>query len=263
MYTNINSSQGIQAITDWLEDYTNEISTNFSIDFFLQTLKIVMTHNVFQLDDTFWLQTCGALMGTSCACAYATLYWGYIERKHILPKWKEKQIFLQRFIDDKLGIWVGTPKDFKQFINDINSYSQLKWETAGLNNTTNFLDLTISINSDGTITTKTYQKPTNLHLYIPPNSAHPPGILKSIIYGNLQRYWLQNTNIIDFMEIAKQFAERLITRRYDKEKITNLFHKAARKLDGTTKIKRTNEDTIYLHWTWHPRDLNQSKARQD
>ena len=52
MHTNINSSQGIQAITDWLEDYTNEISTNFSIDFFLQTLKIVMT----QLDDTFGLK---------------------------------------------------------------------------------------------------------------------------------------------------------------------------------------------------------------
>jgi hypothetical protein len=222
-----------------------------------------MTHNVFQLNDTFWLQTCGTSMGTSCAWAYATLYWGYIKRKHILPKWKEKLIFLQRFIDNKLGIWVGTPKDFKQFIDDINSYSQLKWETAGLNNTTNFLDLTISINSDGTITTKTYQKPTNLHLYIPPNSAHPPGILKSIIYGNLQRYWLQNTNIIDFMEIAKQFTERLITRRYDKEKITNLFHEAARKLDGTKKIKRTNEDIIYLHWTGHPRDLSRSKARQD
>ncbi len=200
-------------------------------------------------------------MGTSCACANATLYWGYIKRKHILPKWKEKLIFLWRFIDDKLGIWVGTPEDFNQFINDINSYSQLKWETTGLNNTTNFLDLTISINSNGTITTKTYQKPTNLHLYIPPNLAHPPGILKSIIYGNLWRYWLQNTNIIDFMEITKQFAERLITRGYNKEKITNLFHKAARKLDGTKKIKRTNEDTIYLHWTWHPRDQGRSKLQ--
>jgi hypothetical protein len=261
MYTNINSSQGIQAITDWLEDYKKKISTTFLIDFFLQTLKIVMTHNVLQLDDTFWLQTCGTLMGTSCACAYATLYWGYIERKHILPKWKEKIIFLRWFIGDKLGIWVGTPEDFNQFIDDINSYSQLKWETTGLNNTTNFLDLTISINSNGTITTKTYQKPTNLHLYIPPNSAHPPGILKSIIYGNLQRYWLQNTNIIDFMEITKQFAEYLITRGYNKEKITNLFHEAARKLDGTKKIKRTDEDTIYLHWTWHPRDLGQSKLQ--
>jgi len=56
MYTNINCSQGIKAITDWLEDYKNEISTTFPIDFFLQTLKVVMTHNVFQLDDTFWLK---------------------------------------------------------------------------------------------------------------------------------------------------------------------------------------------------------------
>jgi hypothetical protein len=25
----------------------------------------------------------------------------------------------------------------------------------------------------------------NLYLYIPPASAHPPGMLKSIVYGNL------------------------------------------------------------------------------
>jgi len=51
----------------------------------------------------------------------------------------------------------------------------------GLQKTVNFLDLTITINSNGLLTTKTYQKPTNLHLYLPPTSAHPPGVLKRII----------------------------------------------------------------------------------
>jgi hypothetical protein len=53
----------------------------------------------------------------------------------------------------------------------------------GLQKTVNFLDLTITINSNGLLTTKTYQKPTNLHLYLPPTSAHPPRVLKSIIYA--------------------------------------------------------------------------------
>ena len=211
MYTNIDSSQGIQAISDWIEEYNEEITPDFPSALFLEVLKIVMTHNVFQLDDTFWLQTCGTSMGTSCACAYATLYWGYIERKYIIPKWKHNLTFLRRFIDDKFGIWTGTPEDFDRFIVDINSYSQLKWETTGLSDTTNFLDLTISINSSGIISTKTHQKPINLHLYIPPNSAHPPGVLKSMIYGNIRRYWLQNTYIHDFIDITKQFIERLLS----------------------------------------------------
>ena len=106
--------------------------------------------------------------------------------------------------------------------------------------------------------TKTYQKPTNLHLFIPPNSSHPPGDLKSLIYGNLRRYWLQNSDINDFIEITHQFANCLSARGYDKNKIINLFSDAAKKLDGfiNANRKRTNNETINLHWTWHPRDIN-------
>jgi len=264
MYTNIDSSHGIIIISAWLDEYKAEIPTDFPSELFLKILKIVMTKNIFQLDDTFWMQTCGTSMGTSCACAYATLYWGYIERKLIIPKWKDKLLFLRRFIDDKLGVWVGTPEDFNDFIADINAYSQLQWETTGLSNTTNFLDLTVSINNDGTLYTKTFQKPTNLHLYIPPNSAHPPGVLKSIIYGNLRRYWLQNTKITDFIEITQQFAERLSARGYDRNTIIELFSAAANKLDNKTRNardKRATNDTIYLHWTWHPRDISKPKLR--
>jgi len=164
MYTNIDSTHGIQIISSWFEDYQEEIPADFPQALFLKILRIVMTHNVFQLDDTYWLQTCGTSMGTSCACAYATLYWGYIERKYIIPKWEQKLPFLRRFIDDKFGIWLGSSEDFLNFTNDLNSYCQLQWETAGLTSSINFLDLSISINANGTISTKTYQKPTNLHL---------------------------------------------------------------------------------------------------
>jgi hypothetical protein len=147
-------------------------------------------------------------MGTSCACAYATLYWAYMERKHLIPRWKQNLPFLKRFIDDKFGIWLGTNEEFKSFVEEINSYSQLQWTTDGLNTSIDFLDLTIRIGRNGCITTTTFQKPTNLHLYLPPNSAHPPGVIKSLIYGNLRCYWLQNTHIEDYITIAKQFANR-------------------------------------------------------
>jgi hypothetical protein len=63
-----------------------------------------------------------------------------------------------------------------------------------------FLDLTLEI-KNGHIVTKTYEKPTNLFLYIPPTSAHSPGVLKSIIFGNVHRYWYQNSNIDDYQYI--------------------------------------------------------------
>jgi hypothetical protein len=263
MYTNIDSQHGPELIEKWIKEYADDVPQDFPTELLLKVLRIVMTNNVFQFDNTFWLQICGTSMGTSCACSYATLYWAYIERKHILPKWSNSLFFLRRFIDDKFGIWSGSEEEFKLFLQDLNSYSQLEWTSDGLSSSVDFLDLTITIDNNRKIVTKTFQKPTNLHLYIPPTSAHPPGVLKSIIFGNLRRYWQQNTYISDYITIAKQFAERLIARGHDKDTIINTFTIAAKKLDGflNNKQRRNNNETLLLHWTWHPRCISKSKLR--
>jgi hypothetical protein len=261
MYTNINNTHGIETIKNWLKDFTEDVPEDFPSEFLLKVLETIMSNNIFQFDNTFWLQKCGTAMGTSCACSYATLYWAYFERKHILPKWSHSLPLLRRFIDDKFGIWTGTENEFNIFHQELNSFSQLKWTTSGLSSTVNFLDITVAINANGKISTKTYQKPTNLHLYIPPTSAHPPGVLKSLIFGNLQRYWLQNTYTSDFVDIAKQFANRLVARGYKKHAIKQLFNEAAKKLDKVIQQRKPNNDTLYLHWTWHPRCITKSKLR--
>jgi UDP-N-acetylglucosamine 2-epimerase len=66
------------------------------------------------------------------------------------------------------------------------------------------------------------------------------------------------------MEITQQFAERLSARGYDRNTIVELFSAAAKRLDNHTKTAketRATNDTIYLHWTWHPRDVNRTKLR--
>jgi hypothetical protein len=260
MYTNINSIHGPELISKWIEEFLEDLQETLPKDLLLKVLII----NVFQFEDTYWLQTCGTSMGTSCGCSYATLYWAYIERKYIIPKWKNQLYFLRRFIDDKFGIWIGTKEEFGSFIQDINSYSQLKWTSDGLQKEVNFLDLTISINNHHQIVTKTYQKPTNLHLYIPPTSAHPPSVLKSLIYGNLYRYWKQNTYIADFVDIAKQFASRLVNRGYKIDDIKHIFLSAAKKLDKIIEKRNTGNtstNTLYLHWRYHPRDIPKAKLR--
>jgi hypothetical protein len=121
------------------------------------------------------------------------------------------------------------------------------------------LILYITFEETRKISTKTYQNPTNLHIYIPPTSAHPPGVLKSLIFGNRRRYWLQNTYISDLVDIAKQFANRLIARGYKKHTIEQLFREAAKKLDSFIQQRKSNSDTLYLHWTWHPRCITKPK----
>jgi hypothetical protein len=49
-----------------------------------------------------------------------------------------------------------------------------------------FMDMTLSIQHDR-ITTTLYEKPSNYHLYIPPHSCHPPGLLRGMVYGMVNR----------------------------------------------------------------------------
>jgi hypothetical protein len=48
------------------------------------------------------------------------------------------------------------------------------------------MDITLSIHQDR-FTTTLYEKPSNYHLYIPPHSCHPPGLLRGMVYGMVNR----------------------------------------------------------------------------
>jgi hypothetical protein len=107
-------------------------------------------------------------------------------------------IYLLRFIDNMLGIWYGTTEEFECFQQAL-PFKNLRWTTSSLQDSVAFLNLTESI-ENGRIVTRTYEKPLNKFLYIPPASAHSPGVLKSTIFGNLRRYWYQNTNYDDYYD---------------------------------------------------------------
>ena len=74
----------------------------------------------------------------------------------------------------------------------------------------------------------------NLHLYIPPSSAHPPGVLRSLIFGLLRKYYLQNFDTRDFIDITTKFFHRLLDRDHSPQKLHELFLLAAQKLDKSS-----------------------------
>jgi hypothetical protein len=214
MYTDIEPSVGISPVKAWLSDYETDLPKGFLSHIVLEALELVMTRNTFQFDDTLCQQFIGTAMGTLCACVYATVAYGYHKRRHIMFR-LSKQIlpYLKRFIDDMLGIWCGTVDKWELFKASLDGFGKLKWITSDRAWQVMFLDLTITIDpSSRHITTKTYQKPQNLHLYIPSTSAHPEACFQGTIMGNFIRYWKQKSSPTDFGTLLKQFAERLSRR---------------------------------------------------
>lgn len=141
---------------------------------------------------------------------------------------------------------------------------RLTWDTEKPQTTVNFLDLTVTITPTGTISTKTFQKTDNTYLYRPPTSCQPPSILRSFVYGSLHRYYWQNTNENDFLQMISLLKQRLQARGHRHIDLVPIFMTALKKVfvsslpnpRSTNNNKQTTNNNhikpIFLHLPYHP-----------
>ena len=170
---------------------------------------------------------------------------------------------------------MGNDNEWESFQQELNDFKPgiLQWEVSNLNNSVDFLDLTISISEDNYIQFKTFQKKYNLHLYVPSHSAHPPGSLKSLVYNTLATYWDQNSRHEDYHHFASLLFNRLRSRGYDNEDLTTHFRAAAKHIDtlvsengqAIKKIQRNEIDNVrktFFHRKFHPRDIPKTAIQE-
>ena len=227
-----------------------------------------MRNNIFKWGDTYFRQLLGTAMGTSAACMWATAYYGVHESESLLPAHSAHLILYVRFIDDIFGIWNGTDDAWKEFKEDINNFGILTWEICEPSLSANFLDLTISIEQDGSLTTKTYQKAMNLYQYIPPQSAHTPGMTKGVIYSLMKNYHLQNSKQSDYLTMATLLFRCYVARGWERNTIKSLVLDADEKIrlcqhndPSTTKEALTNKERVFLHLEYHPNNIPRKLIR--
>ncbi|MGL5935090.1 MAG: hypothetical protein ACRCZI_05660, partial [Cetobacterium sp.] len=198
MYTNIDTTHGINTLRNWFKIHEPDLPNNYPVTMILEATELVMRNNVFQFDDTYWLQLTGSAMGSSLACVYATIYYSFHEETYILPKYMhiscgseilmpELQtpvpfsntpplLFHARLIDDAIQIWdlaqlpSNATRTFTGNLQAEMKFGILEWEAEYPSREKNFLDLTLKIGEDGIMGYKTYVKPQNLFLYIPMQS---------------------------------------------------------------------------------------------
>jgi hypothetical protein len=113
----------------------------------------------------------------------------------------------------------------------------------------------------------------NLYLYIPPCSAHPEKMLRSLIFGRLRAYWLENTYLSDFYAMAVFLNRRLMACGYSFPTLKPLFEEASIRLQTQLSQRRVihcqptdaNEKAtkpIIFHLEYYPRGIQPSQVRQ-
>ena len=87
MYNNIDTAHAIEVILKWLRALhaTNQLPDGFPLDAVISAMITIMTNNIFEWGDLYFLQLLGTAMGTSAAVMWATLYFAYHEEHTLIP----------------------------------------------------------------------------------------------------------------------------------------------------------------------------------
>jgi hypothetical protein len=242
LYTNIPTDTALVHINHYVQN------DNWGADI-IQGLKVILKNNYFEFGDSRWLQLQGTAMGTSVAPAFASLYLAYFEERILLPQFQKFIVYYKRFIDDGFIIWNQheKPFEFNRFIALFTKHSKLKFTFEKFEKEAPFMDLWI-LNQSEFFLTRTHQKALNLYLYLPANSAHPPGVLKGLVYGLIKKYHKQNSSFDDFRVIVQKLFSRLQQRGYRSDIITPIFKQAL----SQVKVKQKSRRQLFFKVPFDP-----------
>jgi len=247
MFTNIDVENAIRKIGDHIK--RDPLRKDI-----IRGLQIVMTNNYFTFNGDLFLQVKGTAMGTPVAPVFASLFLGIAEID-VVPS----GVFYKRFIDD---IFVITSQHQGDIFASLTSATGLRFTTTSPTTSgVKFLDLMLSFNSKGEVTTRTNIKDLNLHLYIPGTSAHPPGMLKGLVFGRLLKYSKQNTDHSDFKFFTVSLFQNLMRRGYRHHQLKDVFNKALEAIRKTSTTPKEQDDTpkVFIKVPYHPN----GPSRQD
>ncbi len=169
-------------------------------------------------------------MGMSPAPTIANLYVAIYEESNVLKFLPLPVLYLRRFINDGVKIWLHNPhptiddRNWKEFQDCLNA-SGLSWIFSDRSKEVVFMDLSLKIEGRQ-IKSSLYAKPMALHLYLPPHSCHAPGILSGLISGNVLRIYQLFSDAKDITKELKLFFHRLLDQGCQSNRLTPLFQKA-------------------------------------
>ena len=228
MYPSIEIDDAFEHIAAYLE--LHDDCTYDQAQAILSALTLVMKRNCFRFGDTFWHQTDGTAMGTPPAPSFASLYYGIFELELFL-EFHTSLHYLKRYIDDQLGVWIHHPdpdidrERWEAFQAKQDSFCSLNWVFSPLSKQVNFLDLTIHLEAPALFTTL-YEKPSNLHLFIPWNSAHAPAVRSSVIISGIFRTLELTSRRSDQLVALRKKFKRFLARAYNPRVLRATFIRA-------------------------------------
>ena len=111
-----------------------------------------------------------------------------------------------------------------------------------------FWDLQLNMDEDGKVTTKIHENVMNLYLFLPPHSAHVPGVLKGVIFGTIHHIFVLTNNLQNRQDTLQRFYLRLIQHGYKKSGIKTIFEEGINRYHNTDlTLKKLTRTTVFFY----------------
>ncbi len=257
LYTSIPHDEGIQAVKDALNTRNTQYPPTSVVT---HLVRLILTNNVFRFNKTYYRQIQGTAMGTKMAPSYAILFMASLEAK-LLEYPKPPRIW-KRYVDDVIILYDHGEEELLKFLEHLNtSHPTIKFTSEHSLNTINFLDVQVTKNAQGYLTTDLYTKPTDSHAYLNYSSCHPRHIVNSIPYSQAVRIKRICSDPDQCMSRLKDLKSNLQARGFPARLIQRSIDMAL----NNTKPNDQTRDTkaIPLILTYDPRKKAMNKIITD
>ena len=224
LYTNIPHKEGINACEHFLRTSSHKtIPTSTLCDL----IRMILTMNNFSFNDNHYLQIHGTAMGTKMAPSYANLFLAFFEANALKNAPSQPHTWL-RYIDDIFMIWTEGLDNLKIFIDYLNNiHSTIKFTSSHSSTNIPFLDVSVSLTNDGSISTDLYTKPTDKHQHLLYSSCHPLHTKKAIPFSLALRLRRICSTDATFHTRTAQLTTYLLKRGYNRNFVNKQIRRAA------------------------------------
>ena len=257
LYTSIPHDLGSEAMEYWIREHRDKIPERFTRDFIIESIMFILQNNNFYFNRRYIHQLQGTGMGVDFAGPYACLCVGYLEEVklfglHILPFFTQEEIELirkvyQRYVDDGFMFW---PKklDIQIFIEVLSRlHPSIKFTVEngtkdGDSESTNFLDILVTLHLNRIIETELFYKETNNHHYLEYNSFHAKHVKDNIPFGFFKKIIVFTSNSRKEKEEINKMKNWLYNSGYPKYIVDKGLHNA--RLQGPAPDPARKKDII-------------------
>jgi len=251
LFTNIPISPFLNILENTIKKLPN--FTTEQLNDIKSITHTLLLNNQFQFDYEYYKLKDGCPMGSSISPIIAEIFLSQFEIDYV-KTYKYTPKFYCRYVDDVFMVWEHGEHNLLTFIEYLNScYPSINFKLELMcNNSINFLDINISIDSNSKLKFLPFYKPTHTGTYLHKTSFHPLSQKIGLYFNMFYKLNYLNISGIDLNKEINTIINFGIKSGFSRNIMINIFNKTKYNINlrNTTTLSSTSSKKfISLNWT--------------